>query len=124
MFTNQEVNQELERMFKAYGIEFNDFGFTNNMDNNQYMAVIRERELDIIETINDNEERSFEAIETIEAIETFLNTFKESKNFIHCHMLGDTRKVYNALFKNMPKDHTVKTWLGLHLKWAGILEAI
>ena len=54
--TNQEINTKLDEMKKEYGIEHQDYDFTEGMTNTEIMEVICEREQEMIECIQDDEE--------------------------------------------------------------------
>lgn len=51
--SNKELNEKLDNMLKQYGIEFHDYGFTAGMTSTELMAVINEREQDMIDCLND-----------------------------------------------------------------------
>lgn len=59
---NSTVNNKLDEMKANYGIEFGDYGFSDNMTNLEMMEIIKERELEIIGTLYNVEEEEAETL--------------------------------------------------------------
>lgn len=67
--TNETLNNEIDRMFNEYGIEFNDYGFNEDDTNEEMFNIIKERELDIIECNYDIDKEEAFAIRELDNIQ-------------------------------------------------------
>jgi len=58
----EKLNKELERMESEYGIELRDYGFEEDMTEEECLRVVRAREVEILATIYDIEEDAAEKL--------------------------------------------------------------
>ena len=64
---------------------------------------------------------TLETISTPQDIKCALNDMPASKAFVEAQIKGNTQEEYEPMMADCPADHTLKTWLALHIKWADIL---
>ena len=53
--TNQQVNDKLDYMYNQYGIEYSDYQFSDEQNNDELMQTIQNREIEIVNLLLDDD---------------------------------------------------------------------